>query len=305
MTGPAAEIEAMIGQEIDTPVPAAIQAVAEAARERHGPAVAGVLFYGSCLPGGADLDGVADLYLLVESYTEAYRNPLLRVANATLPPNVFYIETPFAEQVVRAKYAILSLTHLERLVSPRTLQPYFWARFAQPVRLVWARDAQMRTRLCTAMSQAVATTAQEALPLLSEPLSAQELFRRAFQESYRTELRSERANRPAEIYDRFAQRYDRLAALLLSQAPHQDAPSAGAAHRAAARWRRRRWLGKLLSVLRLMKGAFTFKDGASYLLWKIERHSGVRQNLTPWQRRHPILASSVLFWRLYRKGAFR
>jgi hypothetical protein len=185
------------------------------------------------------------------------------------------------------------------------LQSYFWARFAQPVRLVWARDAQMRARLCTAMSQAVATTAQEALPLLSEPLSAQELFRRAFQESYRTELRSERANRSAEIYDRFAQRYDRLAALLLSQAPHQDAPPAGAAHRAAARWRRRRWLGKLLSVLRLMKGAFTFKDGASYLLWKIERHSGVRQNLTPWQRRHPILASSVLFWRLYRKGAFR
>ncbi len=93
MTRPAAEIEAIIGQEIDTPVPAAIQAVAEAARERHGPAVAGVLFYGSCLPGGAALDGVADLYLLVESYTEVYRNPLLRVANATLPPNVFYIET--------------------------------------------------------------------------------------------------------------------------------------------------------------------------------------------------------------------
>jgi hypothetical protein len=54
-----------------------------------------------------------------------------------------------------------------------------------------------------------------------------------------------------------------------------------------------------------MKGAFTFKDGAGYLLWKIERHSGVRHDLTPWQRRHPILASSVLFWQLYRKGAFR
>jgi predicted nucleotidyltransferase len=305
MTGPADEIEAIIGQEIDTPVPAAIQAVAEAARERHRPAVAGILFYGSCLTGGANLDGVVDLYLLVESYAEVYRNPLLRVANATLPPNVFYIEIAFAEQVVRAKYAILSLTHLERLVSPRTLQSYFWSRFAQPVRLVWARDAPVRARVTTALSQAVATTAQAVLPLLSEPPSAQELFRRAFQESYRTELRSERANRSVEIYDRFAQRYDRLAALLLTPEPHHDPPTPGAAHGAAARWRRRRWLGKLLSVLRLMKGAFTFKDGASYLLWKIERHSGVRHNLTPWQRRHPILASSVLFWRLYRKGAFR
>jgi hypothetical protein len=60
-----------------------------------------------------------------------------------------------------------------------------------------------------------------------------------------------------------------------------------------------------LSVARLVKAAFTFQDGAQYLLWKIERHSGVTIEVTPWQRRHPVLASSVLFWKLYRKGAFR
>ena len=75
--------------------------------------------------------------------------------------------------------------------------------------------------------------------------------------------------------------------------------------RAQRRWRLRRYQGKLLSVLRLMKAAFTFTNGASYLLWKIERHSGVTIEVKPWQRRHPILASSVLFWKLYRKGAFR
>jgi hypothetical protein len=58
-------------------------------------------------------------------------------------------------------------------------------------------------------------------------------------------------------------------------------------------------------VFRLIKAAFTFAGGPSYILWKIERHSGVKHELTPWQRRHPILASTVLFWRLYRKGAFR
>ena len=71
------------------------------------------------------------------------------------------------------------------------------------------------------------------------------------------------------------------------------------------KWVTRRFLGKLLSVLRLAKAAFTFQDGAGYLLWKIERHSGVSITLTSWQRRHIILASSVLFWRLYRKGAFK
>jgi hypothetical protein len=63
--------------------------------------------------------------------------------------------------------------------------------------------------------------------------------------------------------------------------------------------------GKLLSVLRLMKAAFTFQGGADYLIWKIERHSGVKIELTPAQRRHPIWAGLTTFWRLYRQGAFR
>jgi hypothetical protein len=54
-----------------------------------------------------------------------------------------------------------------------------------------------------------------------------------------------------------------------------------------------------------VKSAFTFEDGASYLMWKIERHSGVSFELTPWQKRHPILASGTLFWRIYRAGGFR
>jgi hypothetical protein len=42
-----------------------------------------------------------------------------------------------------------------------------------------------------------------------------------------------------------------------------------------------------------------------YILWKIERHSGVKATATPWQRRHPLLAAPGLAWRLYRRGAFR
>lgn len=71
------------------------------------------------------------------------------------------------------------------------------------------------------------------------------------------------------------------------------------------RWAMRRVLGKLLSVLRLAKGLFTFDGGVDYILWKIERHTGARIALTPWQRRHPLLASPVFLWRLYRLGAIR
>jgi hypothetical protein len=61
----------------------------------------------------------------------------------------------------------------------------------------------------------------------------------------------------------------------------------------------------LLSVARLLKAAFTFQGGADYAAWKIERHSGVKIQVTDWQRRHPILASITLLPKLLKKGALK
>ena len=72
-----------------------------------------------------------------------------------------------------------------------------------------------------------------------------------------------------------------------------------------AGWKVRSLQGKALSLLRLLKGAFTFAGGLDYILWKIERHTGVAVEVPPRLRQHPILALCVLSWRLYRKGAFR
>ena len=70
-------------------------------------------------------------------------------------------------------------------------------------------------------------------------------------------------------------------------------------------WSARRVQGKTLSVLRLVKSAFTFQGGVDYLLWKLERHSGVRVEATERERRHPLIYGWGLAWRLYRRGAFR
>ena len=64
-------------------------------------------------------------------------------------------------------------------------------------------------------------------------------------------------------------------------------------------------LGKFLSAGRLIKGALTFEDALDYILWKIERHSGVRVEATDRQHRYPLLFAWPLVWRLYRRGAFR
>ena len=44
---------------------------------------------------------------------------------------------------------------------------------------------------------------------------------------------------------------------------------------------------------------------AEYAAWKVERHSGVKLELSDWQRRHPLLAAPGVYLRLRRQGLLR
>lgn len=290
----------IVRAESAAPVPARVAAIAEAARARHGNGVAAVLAYGSALRERGDAAKMVDLYLLVDGCGEAGQGRWLALANRLLPPNVYYLEIDHAGAKVRSKYAMVSLAQLEALVLPKTLHPYFWARFAQPTALVWARDTDASARVHRMLARAILTLTGEVWPLTEPDDPPEARWVRAFSETYRTELRAEGPDRARELYRTHAARYDAIAATL--------GPGAGGRPDRAPtlrRWRKRRILGKALSVLRLLKAAFTFQDGAAYLASKIEQHSGVPVTLTDWQRRHPVLASPGLALRLYRRGAFR
>jgi hypothetical protein len=293
----------LIGEESAVLPPPAVAAVAEAARQRHGAGIVAVLFYGSCLREQDDQGKLVDLYLLADRYRNVHRSRWMQLLNRVLPPNVYYIETAFEDRVIRAKYAIVKLSQFEKLVSRRTFEPYFWARFAQPTGVLWARSEAVRRRIIAALAEAARTTIREIRPLLADRVDPEQLWVRAFQETYATELRAEKPGRAAALFRTFGQRYREITDALLRQ---ETAPISDSARRRTSwRWRRRRVAGKLLSALRLLKAALTFEGGASYLVWKIQRHSGVKLELSPWQQRHPILASGALFWRAYRAGGFR
>jgi hypothetical protein len=299
-----AELIALVAQELARPVAPAVRALADAVRGRHQTAALAVLFYGSCLrrPEGQLADSLLDFYLLVDDYKAAYGAMLPALANRMLPPNVFYLEVQHQGAPLRCKYAVISLAQFEAGMARSADNVSLWARFSQQSRLAWSRDAATSMRVAAACAEASLTMLAHALPLTESETPAEAVWRRALEETYRAEVRSEGADRAADLVAADAERYCRVYGL--ARAIIDSSRMASPAGCAAA-WRRRRRVSKLLNFVRLAKATFTFDGALDYVLWKVRRHSGVVLPVTDWQRRHPLLSAPVLAWRLYRLGAFR
>ena len=63
-------------------------------------------------------------------------------------------------------------------------------------------------------------------------------------------------------------------------------------------WKRRVLLGKPLNLARLAKASTTFEGAARYAAWKIERHTGMAIEVTPFRERYPLLAAPGVLWDL-------
>lgn len=313
-----AQLSALIRQQGSQASSPAVRALADSLLSCYGEAVQAILFYGSCFRTGDDADGLVDLYVLVDDYCSLSPKWTHICFYKLLPPTVFYLEIPFTGRVVRAKYTVLSLADFQRGTSMRWFHSYLWGRFAQPTGLVYVRNEQVAEQVHTALAQAVLTFVIRVLPLLPPSFDARELWERGLSFSYRAELRAERPHTVERLIDAAPDYYEQVtrAAMEAIRSPNEVVSSLSPIryevhilpwrwYRGRFAWAIRRMQGKLLSVLRLLKGLFTFRGGIDYILWKIERHSGVTVEVTPRLQRYPLLARGVLLWRLYRLGAFR
>lgn len=313
--GLVAEIAALSSR----PVSADFLVLVEALRLRFGSSLEAVLLYGSCLRSHEIGDGVVDFYAIVNSYSKAYPERYLGYLNALLAPNVFYIEVSAQEnnqeKKFRAKYAVVSMADFAQ-GTRRWFHPYLWARFAQPSRLLYARDETIRKCIYNALAHAVVTFLRSSLPMLNaSAVNTEEIWINGLTQTYAAELRPERATRAQQLAQINLDDYTRLTehavpALvgmleMLPDGRYRCLIDEADRRRARLRWRLRRWQGTVLSVLRLTKAAFTFSDSISYAAWKIERHTGVRVEVTPMLRRHPVLWGFKVSWQLLRRGVMR
>jgi hypothetical protein len=301
-----------IESHLAAPAPQAVIVLGDCLRQRFGPHALAILFYGSCRRARDDADGIVDLYLLVDGYREAYGRLMPAVANRLLAPNVYYLETSLPGRVARAKYAVVSLDQFEEGTA-RWFHSYLWGRFAQPCGLLFAADETVRERVVRAIGAAVATFATRTLPRLPDTFDSETLWTRGLLLSYAAELRAEQPERIRARYAEAASEFDALTHAVASRLGwRRDASgryrngSTGSERLAsAAGWIVRKLQGKALSVARLLKASFTFDGGLPYLVWKIERHSGVEVEITPFMRRFPRLGAIGAMWGTWRRGGFR
>lgn len=287
-------------------LPPRVAEVCDVIENKHEGRVLAFIYYGSSLRELDNPEKMLDFYVIVDSYRKTHKNPLRAGLNALIPPAVYYLEHKGTQGVTSTcKYSIMSLKAFERRCSSKALLSQTWGRFAQPCALLRAKSKDVTDRIIAAREAAIRHIAAETAPLFEGTVTPQSFWARAFHESYRTELRPESSEaRSAEIVGRYQSRYERLS-LILYQLDRgviylPDDRRSGAKFR----WLLRRLLGKPMTAIRVLNSAATFDGGLDYVLRKLKNHSGVTIDPTPFQRRHPVLCSPVLGWKLWRKGAF-
>ncbi|RGP41972.1 hypothetical protein BPTFM16_02282 [Altererythrobacter insulae] len=257
-----------------------------------------VLFYGSNLRTGS-LEGVLDYYVLLPG-----------PQRERIWPRVSYREWSYDGHTLRAKIATMSLVQFAEAAAGNSRDTTIWARFVQPSALVWFRDEQAKLKTLDALGQAAQTAARLAVALGPETGTADDFWRALFQATYKAEFRVEKAGREDSILAVNAEHFDGLLPLALSaqnisyaEQGKQITPHLSNSDRrkTLAWWKRRRRLGKPLNIMRLLKASTTFDGAARYAAWKVERHTGVPIEVTPWREKHPVLAAPAVLLKVWRE----
>lgn len=301
----------LVAEELAVPVQPGIYDFAAHIAAQFGDASRAVLFYGSCLRSEQLQGEMLDFYLIVSDYEAAYGKSWLARWNRRLPPNVF----PFQHDDLIAKVAVLSEKDFHDLNRPAASAVSVWARFSQPSRLVWCADETARQSAVMAISGAAPTLLNGALAFVEREVDVLDLWESGFQMTYSAELRAERKDRPSSVIAFDPERYARFGGAALHHThianeirgdkvvllPDSD----GRISEEKSRWPGLRRRGKLLTIARLAKAAFTYAGGIDYLAWKVNRHAGTKIVIRPWQRKWPLVAALFLVPKLLAKGAVR
>jgi hypothetical protein len=270
-----------------------------------------ILLFGSQLSKAAPSPHSAwDLVVIVDEYgpfhralvdTGHHRRPawLLSAIGRVLAPNITAFDP--GDGAPLAKCAIVSSDAFARAVGPGSPDHFLKGRMVQNVAVLWARtDADVswvRERLRAARTDVL----NWAGPYIRDSFTPAEFAHAMLRVSYGGEVRPESKDRVDAVYqaqsDFLAEAYTEV---LEDEADRPGGrvrridggryvldPPPGTAERLRVSmyftW------SKVRAIVRWPKHILTFNDWLTYIQRKVERRTGMEIEVTPWERRLPLL----------------
>ncbi|MBC7788939.1 MAG: hypothetical protein H7Z74_03245 [Anaerolineae bacterium] len=289
------------------PTPETLRLVAYIAKV-FGSSTIAIIHYGShAQQSGAKPESAHDFFVIVDRYAPAYRSFRAAIGHGfrastaivlarVLPPNVVRLSLP--HQPLQGKCAVLSLAHLQDLTSPRSLDHFTQGRLFQHVQLVWTRDAESRGAVREALVNVRAGTFAWGRPYLPGNFDVESYFRILLETSFAGEIRPEANDRVAQLLaaqrDTMLRVYTELlqhlaASRIVVQAgkvySQIEQPSRMDRLRVRMYFKR----SKARATLRWFKHVALYDNWLDYIVQKIARRAGQTIELTPLERRWPLL----------------
>jgi hypothetical protein len=286
--------------------------LASGLRARSDGTIAAIVFFGSRKTRASpDAWSAYDLFVVVTGYRAffqalrahgALRRPAWLVAalNAVLPPNQIGLTLPLADgRSGRAKCAVVSWNAFVRETSHRRHDHFFLGRLCQPTEIVLAADSGRREQMVDALAGVHELTWSWVRPWLPARFDVAEYCRTMLRVSFAAEIRPEPSGRAQALWEAQQEYLQPVYATLLQELRVRGAlvehePGTFSVARPARTAERLRlslyftW-SKVRATARWAKYVVTFEDWLEFILRKARRHTGEDIELTPRERRLPLV----------------
>jgi hypothetical protein len=289
-----------------------VKAAASELARLGGGAVLGIVFFGSRRSGAARADSWSahDFFVIVRAYRPFYealhaRGAIHRGANLMagvshiLPPSQVSLHLDReGEARFHAKCSVIELETFERETSSRRRDHFCIGRLFQPSDVVYAADEAVGDRLLDALVSAHLETYTWIRPWLGAPFDVERYCLTLLRVSLSQEIRPEPEGRALALFA--AQRaeivpvYEVLLAGLVAAGELRLGPGGlTLAHPVGfgerLRLRAYFWRSLVRATVRWLKHVVTFEGWLDYIVRKVRRHGGEEIELSPRERRMPLL----------------
>ncbi len=296
---------ACLGAELDGEAQAAVE---QALRAGAG-SILGMIFYGSCRTlHSRDPWSAFDFFVLVRDYASFYRalregravsRPpwLLAALNGVLPPSMVRLAGK-REGSRPSKCAVLRWDEFLSATGPRRADHFCAGRLFQPAAVVHAADGATCEALVDSLARAHAATYDWVRPWLPPRFDVAAYCRTLLRVSFAWEIRPEPAGRAEVLFAAQRAALEPVYALLLADLVDAGELTASGGEFAVARepgrlerLRTRAYFSRSLarSTSRWLKHVITHEGWLEHIVHKAERHGGRPIELTPRERRWPLV----------------